>query len=40
MMADGKELKPRSFRIDDETAERIKEYQTQLAVISRKRLQN
>ena len=25
MMADGKELKPRSFRIDDETAERIKE---------------
>ena len=25
MMADGKELKPKSFRIDDETAERIKE---------------
>ena len=24
-MADGKELRPRSFRIDDETAERIKE---------------
>lgn len=25
MMAESKELRPRSFRIDDETAERIKE---------------